>query len=159
VNLTAWRIYKPMHAATAFTGYGARLYGGRWNSKGTAVVYVAQSCSLAALEMLVHLQVQQILESYVVARARFDSALVTDLERSQLPDDWRADPAPLTLRTFGDQWVAQGVSAVLRVPSAIVEAESNFLLNPAHTDFPKIIVEPGKAFVFDPRLLKQTSTP
>jgi RES domain-containing protein len=157
VKLTAWRIFKPRHAASAFTGEGARLYGGRWNSKGTALVYTAQSCSLAALEMLVHLQAQQILESYEVAQVVFDSALVTGLQRAKLPHDWRAYPPPLALRALGDQWAARNASAILRVPSAIVEAESNYLLNPAHPDFAKITVGPACPFVFDPRLLKQST--
>ena len=71
VSLTAWRIYKPKHAATAFTGEEASLFGGRWNNKGVAVVYTASSISVAALEMLVHLQAAEILKKYVVRSVVF----------------------------------------------------------------------------------------
>lgn len=154
MKLTAWRMFKPMHATSAFTGEGARLFGGRWNSKGVPVIYTAQSCSLAALELLVHLQSQQILESYNVAVVEFDSTLALDVDRSLLPDDWAADPAPLALKALGDEWVAMSESAVLRVPSAIVESEVNYIFNPAHEEFAEIVVGAEQPFVFDPRLLK-----
>src|SRR5205814_1091186 len=85
VKIRAWRIFKPRHGASAFTGEGARRYGGRWNSKGVAVVYTAASCSLAALEMLVHLQNQQILKKYLVAEVSFDSRQVTRVDSARLP--------------------------------------------------------------------------
>src|SRR5262245_14906616 len=96
--LTAWRIFKPRHAATAFTGEGARLFGGRWNSKGVAVVYTSQSVALAALEMLVHLHSDHVLARYQVASVTFDSEIVQSLDMGQLPRNWRADPPPARLR-------------------------------------------------------------
>lgn len=149
---TAFRIFKSEHARAAFTGEGARLYGGRWNSRGTAVVYTASSCALAALEMLVNLDDQQLLESYVVAEIEFDRRLAHTLGTDALPANWRADPAPAELQALGDAWIAAGTSAVLRVPSSVIETESNFLLNPAHADFAKIILSEGRPFTFDPRL-------
>jgi RES domain-containing protein len=149
---TAFRIFKSEHAAAAFTGEGARLYGGRWNSRGTAVVYTASSCALAALEMLVHLDDQQLLESYLVAEIEFDGRLARTLAADELPSDWRADPAPAELQALGDAWIVAGTSAVLRVPSSVIDTESNFLLNPAHGDFAKIVVAEGRPFTFDPRL-------
>ena len=150
--VTAWRIFKPRHGRTAFTGEGARLYGGRWNSPGVAVVYTSQGLALAALEMLVHLHSEQVLERYRVAPVTFDSELVRDVDRARLPRNWRADPAPARLRAVGDRWVAGNESAVLRVPSAVVEGEFNFLLNPAHPDFARLVIGRPRAFRFDPRL-------
>jgi RES domain-containing protein len=72
----AWRIVKPRHTATAFTGEGSRRFGGRWNSKGTAVVYTAGSAALAALEVLVHLDAHDVLQSWQLLRITFDEALV-----------------------------------------------------------------------------------
>src|SRR5262245_10836793 len=137
---TAWRIFKPRHAATAFTGEGARLFGGRWNSKGVAVVYTSQSLALAALEMLVHLPSDLVLARYQVAPVTFDSDVVQSVDTAQLPRNWRADPPPARLRQIGDRWVAEGAAAVLRVPSAVIDTEFNFLLNPAHPDFANLTI-------------------
>jgi RES domain-containing protein len=153
LKITAWRIFEPKHSATAFTGDGASLYGGRWNSKGVAVVYTAAHCSLAALEMLVHFNKQRFLKDYVVAEVSFDKRLVQSVQTHLLPAQWRADPPPPELQAFGDQWVAGGRSAVLKVPSSIIDAEFNYLLNPAHLDFSKISIGVGRPFSFDPRLL------
>ena len=151
---SAWRIFKPKHAATAFTGEGARLYGGRWNTPGNPVVYTAGSVSLAALEMLVHLSSHQVLESYLVCEVRFDETVVATIDAAELPADWRSDPAPLAVQRIGDEWIEAGTSAVLWVPSAIVDTEFNFLLNPAHPEFAAIAIGEPASFRFDPRLVK-----
>jgi RES domain-containing protein len=155
VTVTAWRIFKTSHAAAAFSGEGARLYGGRWNSAGTSVVYLAGSPSLAVLELLVHLGSHQLLQAYSLSEVRFDAGEVQDIAISDLPADWRSSPSPAALRRIGDAWVAGQVSLVLRVPSAIIDNESNFLLNPAHPAFPTVHRGAAKPFRFDPRLIKQ----
>ena len=152
--ITAWRIVKRRRAGRAFTGEGARLYGGRWNSAGVAVVYTAESQSLAALEMLVHLDASELLESYVVFEVGMEESLVMKVERWQLPRDWRADPPPRKGQQVGDAWVAKGTSSVLQLPSAILPAEHNFLLNPRHPDFPKLVIGKPAPFRFDPRLAR-----
>lgn len=149
---TSWRIVKSALAAHAFDGEGARLYGGRWNSPGTGVVYTAQSEALAALELLVHLQSSQLLRSYSSISARFDDALVEAVAPARLPSAWRVYPAPAALQEIGDRWAAEQRSAVLRVPSAIVPAEFNYLLNPAHRDFARIALGKPSRFEFDRRL-------
>ena len=155
MTLRAWRIVKRKHSKDAFSGEGARQFGGRWNSPGVPVVYTAEHASLAVLEILVHLQHAPLLQNYVLFRVDFEEAIVGPLDQSALPRNWRAYPAPLTLRAIGDQWVADGQSAVLRVPSAIVPLERLFLLNPQHADFPRITVGRPQPFSFDARLLKQ----
>jgi RES domain-containing protein len=154
LTITAWRIFKRKHAATVFSGAGARRFGGRWNSKGVAVIYAAGSPSLAALEMLVHLESQELLGAYRVASVSFDEALVEALPAAKLPARWRRDPAPARLQRLGDAWVAAGSSAVLRVPSVIIADEWNYLLNPNHPDFAKCVLGAAKAFHSDERLLK-----
>ncbi len=149
---TAWRIVKTARVATAFDGEGARVFGGRWNSPGTTMVYGAESIALAALELLVHLQASQLLASYSVIPASFDEGMVERLDATSLPRGWRAHPAPVRLQEIGDRWVARGRSAVLRVPSAIVPAEWNYLLSPAHPDFAKVEIGPASAFALDARL-------
>ena len=152
MNITAWRIYKPKHAATAFTGEGARLFGGRFNSKGVAMIYTSASLSLASLEMLVHLNSADLLKSYAVRNVTFDRRLVKTLRVQDLPRNWRRNPPPPGLRRIGDLWIANAESAVLEVPSTLVESESNFLLNPAHPDFRFIKLGKPKRHRFDPRL-------
>jgi RES domain-containing protein len=150
--LTAWRIVKRKYGRTAFTGEGARLYGGRWNSVGFPIVYTAESQALAALEMVVHLDSSDLLDHYVWFKIGIDESLVTIVASSELPRNWRADPPPIKVREIGDSWVTAGTSAVLQVPSAILPAEYNFLLNPHHPDFPKLLIGRRIPFRFDPRL-------
>jgi RES domain-containing protein len=154
VAITAWRIVKARRAPAAFDGEGARLEGGRWNSPGTLVVYTSGSAALAALELLVHLGRESILSAYVLITCTFDDALVSPLDRKRLPDNWRSYPAPLELQLIGDEWVRAGASAVLKVPSAVISTDANYLLNPRHPDFRAIRVSDPKPFEYDPRLLK-----
>lgn len=148
-----WRLVTARFAETAFSGEGkgARRYGGRWNRKGVPVVYTAGSLSLAMLEMLV--QDQPLRARYVTIAAEVPPGL--DIERvdvDRLPADWR-DPAALeTLRTIGSEWAARLASAVLAVPSAVVPAETNYLLNPRHPDFGQIVIGEPQALVTDLRL-------
>jgi RES domain-containing protein len=152
--ITAWRIVKRKHARAAFSGEGARLYGGRWNSPGVAIVYTAESQSLAALEMVVHLDSSELLHNYVVYEVGIDESLVLKIEWSQLPRNWRADPPPQKVREVGDAWARAGKSAVLQVPSATLPSEYNFLLNPRHPDFPRLVIGKPSPFRFDARLAR-----
>lgn len=155
MTLSAWRITKQKYAKSAFAGDGARIYGGRWNSPGTAMIYTAESQSLAVLEMLVHLDSPDLLRKYVLFQVSIDPSQAHDLSLATLPRNWRADPVPARVREIGDDWVARGASAVLRVPSALVPGESNFLLNPRHSDFGKLRIGKPIPFQYDPRLGKR----
>jgi RES domain-containing protein len=150
---TGWRIVKSRYASTAFDGEGARLYGGRWNSPGTRMVYTSSTVSLAVLEVLVHLQEASILSSYSLISASFNDVFVEHVDRSTLPDGWRTYPAPSELQHIGDEWVRSRSSAVLEVPSVIVERESNYLLNPTHPNFSSLVIGEPEPFTFDERLL------
>jgi RES domain-containing protein len=150
---TAWRIVKARFAQQAFDGEGARLYGGRWNSVGVRMVYMAGSVSLAVLEILVHLENTDVLPAYSLRAVQFDDIVVSSLDRARLPPNWRDSPSPTELLAIGDAWIASGTSAVLEVPSAIVESESNYLINLAHPDFAPLVIGPPQPFTFDPRLL------
>jgi RES domain-containing protein len=150
--ITAWRIVKRKQVRAAFTGEGARLYGGRWNSAGVAIVYTAESPSLAALEMVVHLDSSQLLDNYMLFEVRIGERLVSQVDLSQLPKNWRADPSPVDVREVGDTWARTGTSVVLQVPSVIIQSEHNFLINPRHPDFRKLVIGEPSPFRFDPRL-------
>jgi RES domain-containing protein len=150
--IRAWRIIKSRFAAEAFSGEGARLYGGRWNTPGTAMVYTAGSVSLATLELLVHIDNTSVLPSFSICPVDFDDSLVELLDPATLPPDWNQSPPPTSLRTIGDDSIFRGSSVVLRVPSAVIENENNYLINPAHTAFKKLVIGSMEAFKLDPRL-------
>jgi len=150
--LQAWRLVSVQRAETAFDGEGSYRYGNRWNYAGTRVVYLAASTSLAALEVLVHADSYAELPEYRAFPVEFDPALVLDL--LELPPDWRHSPAPTSTKSLGSRWVKDGQSALLRVPSAVVPWEYNYLLNAQHPDYPTVKVGQPLVFAFDPRLDK-----
>lgn len=152
--VSGWRIIKRRQRDSAFTGDGARLYGGRWNSPGTSVVYLAGNASLAALEMLMHLDNDQILDHYLLVQVRFDESLLAEHSSRDLPHNWRDSPPPETTRAIGDSWVRMGTSALLRVPSAVIDHEVNYLLNPGHADTSSVEILEPSPFQFDRRLAR-----
>jgi len=150
-----FRLVKGRYADQAFDGEGARLSGGRWNSKGVAVVYAADSIALAALELLVHLQSHEILNSYRLYRIEIGNTDLLALDRRDLPEDWRHDPPPSSTARVGDGWVASNDSLALLVPSVVIPAQQNVLINPAHPRFQRAMkTVRQEPFEFDPRLLK-----
>ena len=153
----AWRILKEKHAATAFTGEDAAKTGGRWNSRGVAVVYTSSTKSLATLESLVHLN-PPVLFKYVAMDVEFDDALVEIFPVKNLPVDWRTEPPPPSTKAIGDTWVREARSAVLALPS-VITGEINYLLNPAYPDFKKLSIGKPEPFDFDPRLLTAKYSP
>ena len=148
----AWRIVREDHGSTAFDGEGAWRFGGRWNSRGTRTVYTSATLSLAALETLVHLN-PPVAFKYVAIPIEFDEALVETFATSDLPTDWNEEPPPPSTAEIGDRWVKESRSAVLELPSVIIPAEPNYLLNPAHSDFKRIRIGKPTPFSFDPRLI------
>ena len=151
--IETWRLVKARHADSAFSGEGARLYGGRWGSVGTALVYTAQSLALAELEILVNLPTEKLLETYVAFRLGFDEAFVETLPLEELPAAWRRDPAPQSVKNIGDRWTREARSLALKVPSAVVPSESNYLINPNHPDFERLEITGPMDPLIDPRLM------
>lgn len=157
MSVVAWRIIQRKVAKFAFTGEGARRFGGRWNSPGRAIIYTAQSLALATLEILVHVDSHQLLQDYVAIPVTVPQHLIVKVDDSALPNNWRAYSGAKATRTIGDAWVSQGVSPVLQVPSAVIPAECNFLLNPSHKNFGKLHIGKSRRFQFDPRLTRHGS--
>lgn len=153
--LTVWRLITARFADRAFSGEGARLYGGRWNRKGIPLVYTAGSQSLAMLEMLV--QDEPLRALYVMIPARIPRAVkIEQINPARLPGDWRELAAREQLQTIGSDWAQRQSSAVLAVPSAVIPAETNYLLNPRHPEFKKISIGEAQPFVTDLRLMRAT---
>jgi RES domain-containing protein len=147
--LTLYRICRAKFPAN--DGEGAKQYGGRWNHEGTPVLYCAGAESLCMVETLVHtgdLPVDRV----VIAAEIPDPPSVEIIDNADLPADWNAPDAPSSTKDIGTRWAQTKSSLVLSVPSAISPRERNYLLNPAHPDFSKIVFSPPQPFPFDPRL-------
>lgn len=154
MTIQAWRLLKARHADDAFNGEGASRFPGRWNHRGTPIVYTAGSLSLAALEILVNLDDAELLTDYICVPVSFSENLCHTLEPKGLPRDWRANPAPPSTRGLGTAWAKSGVSCILRVPSAIIPSEFNFLVNPLHPDVSRLTLGKAREFAWDPRLIR-----
>ncbi|MFD0892079.1 RES family NAD+ phosphorylase [Luteolibacter ambystomatis] len=153
MSVTAYRITKTKHLASAFDGEGARLYGGRWNSQGTRMVYAASSISLATLEILVHTDdVSMIMGQYSTIPIGIPEALILRVLSKDLPAGWFSPEPPSATQIFGDEWIRSGRSAVMAVPSAVTNEESNYLLNPAHPDFAALSIGQAGLLRLDTRL-------
>lgn len=151
----AFRICKTRFLASAMSGEGARIAGGRWNSPGLPMVYAASSLSLATLEIMVHLEEASVFyRLFSWLRLEIPPTLVEPLDITALPHGWDSDETNATTRSIGDAWLRSARSAVLAVPSAVTEGEKNHLLNPAHPDFARIRISPPQAFRPDARLWK-----
>lgn len=146
-----WRLLTARLADSAFTGEGARLYGGRWNRKGVPMVYTAGSQSLATLEMLV--QDEPLRARYVMIPVTLPKNLkIERVTEGELPADWQDLAAREDTQAIGTAWVKRKSSAVLAVPSAVIPAEHNYLLNPLHPSFSKIEIGEPQDFITDLRL-------
>jgi RES domain-containing protein len=152
--LTAWRILPPHRAMDAFSGEGARLFGGRWNSIGVPMVYAAESKALAALEILVHVDDGSLMENYLCIPIQFDKRWVRSLSFEDLPKEWRRMPPAPSTQSIGSTWALENRSVILEVPSVLIPGESNYLINPRHPNIGKLTMGPPEPFEFDPRLLK-----
>jgi RES domain-containing protein len=153
--IRAFRLCKTRHAASAFTGEGARLNGGRWNSPGKAVVYTASSLSLATLEVLVHLEDPEVFGNlFSWASLEIPPEILETLPAESLAPGWNDSDSSRISRAIGDAWLGSMRSAALAVPSVVTPGEWNYLLNPAHPDFPKILIGAPQAFRPDSRLMR-----
>ncbi|MGH7650540.1 MAG: RES family NAD+ phosphorylase [Gemmatimonadaceae bacterium] len=109
--MKVWRLTKTKYATIAFDGEGARVFGGRWNSPGTRMVYTSSNSALAVLELIVNMDDSSgVLASYSMIQATLPDHLIEDLDRSRLPADWRTSPSPPHLQAIGDEWIASGRS-------------------------------------------------
>lgn len=154
--IRVWRICPAIYAADAFGGQGGLYFSARWHNKGHRIVYTAESRALATVEILVNTLDRGALASrpWVLASADIPVSLI---ERpARYPDDWRAHPSPVSTRKFGDAWLAAARSPALRVPSAAIAGEFNYLLNPLHPRFGEIRYGEAEPFYFDPRLAPTT---
>ncbi len=134
-------------------GTGARIYGGRWNRKGTSIIYTSESISLATVEYLVHVPLSIAPTNLSVATLQIPDAIVPkEIVMANLPENWREYPAPTRLAEWGSNWAMANESLLLRVPSAVVEYEFNTLLNPLHPDMKHVSILNVEVYKIDKRL-------
>lgn len=149
-----WRICRRRYAADAASGEGARLYGGRWNSRDVPMVYASTSLALAAVETFVNLEPNLQPKDLISIEGNIPDGLeISRVDLKTLPANWR-ETRDESLRRFGDDWIRAGQTAALLVPSAAIRGEWNVLLNPAHGDFSKIRFPKPQPFEFDVRMFR-----
>lgn len=153
-EIDAYRLVKTKWASSAFDGEGAKRYGGRWNSRGKACVYLSASESLAVLEILVHLNDTQQMNHYTLLQLSIKQTDILYLPEENMPDNWKEFPAPADTAELGDAWLRGTPSLALAVPSVIVPREWNYILNPAHDKFNQTILNANRLnFEPDQRLI------
>lgn len=151
--LNLYRICAPEYATSKrkmLSGEGAAIHGGRWNSPGTRIVYLSETLSLAAFELLVHVP-NEVLAPYKYLRISVPEDMILALDEEALPLDWKRPNNP-ELAAIGDEWIESDVSLGLSLPSALIPGERNVILRPDHPDFESIQVGTIRDFRYDPRL-------
>jgi RES domain-containing protein len=159
LSRAVWRIATDTatYQADDLSGAGAIATGGRWNEPGISLVYTSETRALACLETVVHLNagglpfnrylVEITIPDDVWAKAQVETP-------SGLGVGWDAEPAGQVSIQFGTTWVRSGRSALLVIPSVIVQEERNVLINPAHADSARIAAVKQRRWLYDPRLIK-----
>jgi RES domain-containing protein len=152
--ISAFRLCKTIHLASAFSGDGAGIHGGRWNPAGVSMVYTASSLSLATLEVLVHLEdPEAFARLFSWIKLEIPTELTISQDEASLPGNWCADELKAATCSIGDEWIRSMQSVALAVPSVVTPQEWNYLLNPAHPGFREVRIGPPQPFRPDPRLL------
>jgi RES domain-containing protein len=135
------------------SGKGAELAGGRWNSRGKALIYTGQSRALCTAEIAVHTPLGNIPMDYEIVEITIpDSVIVKEIEISDLPFDWKSIPHSHSTQEIGDAFILENEFLVFKVPSVVVQGDFNFLINPAHRRFREVEINSVTKFEFDVRL-------
>ena len=154
--MRAYRIVNHKWRTSALDGEGARLYGGRWNHPGYSCVYLASSRALAALEMLVHLTPKTKSVRFSFVEVNLSSLSIEKI--TTLPVGWDETLPSGVTREAGTEWLRSKRSAVLQVPSVLIQEEPNYILNPSHPECEDLFPVSARDFFFDPRLKKHIGT-
>jgi RES domain-containing protein len=154
-----WRLCREIYATDAFSGEGARRFGGRWNSRGAPMVHSSTSLALAAIELFVHLEPIQAPSDLVFISATLpEGEPVRTIHSADLPPDWFTGDAltgPHSTRELGDRWIGAASSLALMVPSVSIRPEWNVLINPLHPRIRELKIDTPQPFVFDARMFEQ----
>ncbi len=135
------------------SGIGAEKFGGRWNSKGVAVVYASESRALSCLEIAVQSSLTILSLDYEMISIEIPAKTdFNNISNSALPENWKFSPAIKATQIIGDQFIAKGKYLFMKVPSAVVQGDFNLIINPHHKDIHKIKIIKVEPFSFDKRL-------
>lgn len=135
------------------SGTGARIYGGRWNSKGNPVLYTAGSRALAALEILVHIPQKNMTKDFCILSLELPKEInVKKIPKKGLPEGWDKIPIQEACQSIGDQWLKKAKYTIFQIPSVVIAEEYNYLINPLHPEASKIEIKQVTPFIFDERI-------
>jgi RES domain-containing protein len=138
------------------TGKGSEISGGRWNSKGVALVYCSESRALCTTEIAVHTSLVIVPNDYQMISIEIpDNIKINEINLLQLSGNWRRFPPTHFTQSLGDNFVKEDKYLVLKVPSAVVQGDFNYLINPKHKEFKRVKILEIKPFYFDSRLFNK----
>ncbi|MCK5824537.1 MAG: RES family NAD+ phosphorylase [Ichthyobacteriaceae bacterium] len=140
--------------AEELSGVGAALFGNRWNTKGTEMIYTAESRALAAFEVLVHLPLPTLPDNFKMIEIDIPDHVKID-GVFDLPDNWNNNINIKQTEKIGDKFILNNEYCLLKVPSAAVKGDYNYLINPFHEDFSSIRIRIIENFFFDERLFPE----
>lgn len=149
--MIVYRIGRTKYAGD-LTGEGARLFGGRWNQKLTACLYASESRALAVLEYTVNANIDDIPRAMSITTLEIPDHSLQELKIAELPGDWAVAPAPRSTKQFGTALLQKAEHLVLKIPSAVIPQEFNYLINPSHKDSVSITIVDIRDFVYDIRI-------
>jgi RES domain-containing protein len=160
VSVSVWRIAQDTkdYEADDLTGKGAETTGGRWNDKGTPLLYTSSNRALACLETIVHLNAgglplnRYLIEVLIPDEVWSATQIITE---KMAPVGWDAEPESKTSSDYGNKWVKDNATLLLSVPSVIVPDEANILINPRHPDMAKVTARKVRKWLYDPRLIRK----
>lgn len=152
--MDVYRLTRAKYAKN-LSGKGASLFGNRWNNKGVEMIYTSESRALAMAEVLVHLALNQVPKDYKMLCIEVPDAIkVKVITEKELPNSWNKFPHTKQTQSLGNEFILNNKFCILKVPSAIVYGDFNYLINPYHKDFKKVIVKSVSDFPIDQRFLK-----
>lgn len=150
--MIVYRLSKEQYA-NDLSGKGAELVGGRWNSRGNAMLYTSQSIALCVTEIAVHVPLGILPKDYQLIHIEIPDEDLLEMKR--LPKDWQSFPHSNSTQMIGDKFLKEHKHLVFKVPSAAVQGEFNFLINPRHKNFNQIKIVKIENFNFDERLFRK----
>ncbi len=141
--------------ASELSGIGASKSGNRWNSKGTEIIYCANSRALAMAEVSVHLSLINLPNDFVMLEINIPKSITIQvLNEKDLPENWNDFPHNYKTQKLGDAFIYSNENCILKVPSAVVKGDCNYLINSHHRDFKKIKILNFYKFPFDKRMFR-----
>ncbi len=149
--MLVYRIGRTRYAKD-LSGEGARLFGGRWNHKLIPCIYAAESRALALLEYTVNINIDDIPRALSVIALQIPDDSILALNPADLPGDWRNAPAPSSTKDYGTALLRRTAAGIIKIPSAVIPQEFNYLINPLHPDISRCKIESTEDFVYDVRI-------